>query len=67
MSYSYGNSSNYTKVSQTWVNQKKYTLSTNKENKEKFGSFSISAAVRPPYSRKWANPWERQQPYYGVS
>ena len=57
--------SSYAIITQTWVKQRKYTLSTNQ--KEKFGSFSIRAAVRPPYSTRWANPMERQQPYSGVS
>jgi len=36
--------SSYKQLKQTWVKQQKYTLETIKEN---FGSFSISAAVRP--------------------
>ena len=60
----------YETMKTTWVKQKKYTLSTTPITKEMFGAFSISAAVRPPYSnsRQWSNPRALQEKCYpGVS
>lgn len=61
----------YVMLQQTWSKQPKYSLSTEKEIKENFGSFSISAAVRPSSccqnNRKWANPYDRQPHMYGIN
>ena len=65
MSSNYRDTTGYGTLKTTWVKQTKYTLSTS--TKEKFGAFSISAAVRPPYSHQWANPWTRQETYHGVN
>jgi len=43
----------------TWIKQPRYSLSTNKISKEKFGAFSISAAVRGSCNRCYDNPWYR--------
>jgi hypothetical protein len=61
------NTAGYNTLKTTWVKQDKYRLATGAKVKERFGAFSISAAVRPPYSHKWANPWTRQETYYGVN
>ena len=61
------NTTGYGTLKTTWVKQTGYTLATTPKTKENFGAFSISASVRPPYSRQWANPWTRQETYYGVN
>ena len=66
-----GNQSSYAPLKASWVKQKKYELYTwtppLEKYEEKYGAFSIRAAVRPPYNQ-YANPWFRQQPhFYGIS
>ena len=63
------NQSSYTRLKKTWAKQKRYTLATDLQvvytiNKEDFGAFSISAAIRGPYNR-CNNPWYRDS--YGHS
>ena len=56
--------SSYQTLKTTWVKQEKYTLTVKTPVKEPFGSFSIRAAVRPPYyNNNWVNPWERQETF----
>lgn len=57
------NNSGYSFLKDIWGKHKPYDLNsyTNKKIQENFGSFSIRAAIRPPYSHRWANPWERQE------
>lgn len=62
MSYNSDNNTGYTSLTHTWIKQPKYSLSTN--YKENFGSFSISAAVRPSSCN--CNKSERIS-VYGVS
>lgn len=64
------NSGFYT-LQNTWKLQKPYNLGKVVDTKiEKFGAFSISAAVRGSYDRS-INPWYRggysRATYYGVS
>ena len=63
------NKSGYSFLKDTWRQQKKYTLQPliNKKIKENFGSFSLRAAVRPPYSTRWGNQYEKSDTYFGVS
>jgi len=61
-----GNISSYEKLKNVWIKQEKYKLAIG--SLEKFGAFSISAAVRGPYN-KYNNPWYRCSPndrYSGV-
>lgn len=69
-----GNPSGYANLNQAWIKQPRYNLSTDETSqKENFGAFSISAAVRPSSCRScnrgWDNPWYRggQPDVYGVS
>lgn len=59
----------YSTLQTAWFKQDRYKLSTKSYpvKREKYRAFSIRAAVRPPYSNRWANPWARQVPYPGVS
>lgn len=63
------NNSGYATLKETWVKQGKCSFNPVKpENtKEKYGAFSISAAVRGSYSNNWANPWERQPSCCGIN
>ena len=55
----YPDSSRYGTLKTTWPEQTKYKFAIDK-NKEKYGSFSISAAVRGECNACWDNPWYKQ-------
>ena len=63
------NNSGYSFLKDTWKQQKKYNIqpSINKKIKENFGSFSLRAAVRPPYSNRWGDQYKQSDTYFGVS
>ena len=52
----------YSSLQKTWIEQGRYNLNTS-TTKEKFGAFSISAAIRGSYDRS-INPWYRGIGYY---
>lgn len=65
------NTSNFATLKTTWIKQTKYNLATDENNSrtvnthEKFGAFSISAAVKGSCHKCYQNPWYRHVP--GVS